>query len=223
MHADSHDNIIRITNGLGPVNAPTWSPDGTQIAFYAPDTNNHHGIYLLNITCALKGKDCASNPTFLTLGIEPDWSPDGKKIVYLNTSRYEVHVVDIQNLSQTVIVSHELGRCNSPQWSPDGTKIALVCDQTIYTINPTSGHPINLVSGALYLRWKPDGGKIAFIGTEMLDPGLGQSLDLEGTISATAVFVMDANGTNITRISKSNEENIGWLTWILMNSTKEGH
>src|SRR6185369_8976987 len=40
--ADS--KVIRITNISGTADAPSWSPDGSQIAFhaYAPDANNRY-------------------------------------------------------------------------------------------------------------------------------------------------------------------------------------
>jgi len=212
----NQNNSIRITQNLISPNAPDWSPNGTQIVFYAYDADSRDfGIYLLEVKCILQGENCTPEPTFLISGDYPDWSPDGKKIVYRDRARSEIYIVDVQNPGETVKISEGLGSCSSPQWSPDGIKIAFVCNETVYIVDPDGGNPINLMSGSLYLlKWSPDGKKIAFIGTEALDPNLGQVLDLEGTIGSTAVYIMDANGANVVRITKSNEESIGWFTWF---------
>ena len=218
----NQNNPIRITQNLISPNSPDWSPNGTQIAFYAYDANSRDfGIYLLDVKCVLQNQKCTSKPTFLISGDYPDWSPDGKKIVYRDRSRSEIYIVDVQNPVETVNISEGLGSCSSPQWSPDGTKIAFVCNETVYIVDPDGGNPVSLVSGSLYLlRWSPDGKKIAFIGTDALDPNLGQVLDLEGTIGSTAVFIMDANGVNVKRITRSNEESIGWFAWISTDGIK---
>lgn len=215
IRSDNTYESVRLTKNLGP-HASTWSPDGSQIAFYAYDAKiRGNAIYILKVGCILRGENCTPTPTFVTEGVNPDWSPDGKKIVYQIRSQ-GIQVVDIQNPSEIVNISH----CgSSPQWSPDGKKIAFACEGGIYLVDPDGGNPISLVAGAFYPRWSPDGKKIAFIGGETLDPNLGQILDLEGMITSTAIFTMDTNGTNITRITNNNNESIGWFNWILMNNS----
>jgi Tol biopolymer transport system component len=217
IKVSNENKVVKVTHGLRTPNAPTWSPDGAQIAFYAYDTKSRsNGIYLLNVECILKNNNCNPEPMFLTPGANPDWSPDGKKIVY-QIYRRGIYIVDIQNSGEPVNVS----QCGiSPQWSPDGKKIAFLCDKSIYITDSNGENSTKLIDGALYLRWSPDGKKIAFIGTEILDSNLGQVLDLEGTIDSTAVFIMDANGANVKRVTNSNEESIGWFTWVSTNIPK---
>jgi len=218
MHADNNDQTVRLTYSAGSY-APTWSPDGSQIAFYAYDEKSRdNAIYLLNVECVLRGENCTPKPTFLIPGDDPDWSPDGRKMVYRDASKNEIYVVDIYNPTEKFKVSQGLSLCHSPQWSPDGTKIGFVCNYTMYSVDSNGENLVNFGIQGLYLKWSPDGKKMAFIGTEALDPNLGQVLDVEGMITSTAVFIMDTDGTNITRITKRNDESIGWFTWIPTNS-----
>ena len=219
-----NSKTIRVTNNSDFyhrfVGTPTWSPDGTKLAFYAPSAQSIFGIYLLNIQCVLQGENCMPEPTFLVEGVNPDWSPDGKKIVYqggYGSAHRGIYVADIQNPSEPV----KIGECDgSPQWSPDGTKIVSVCVGTIQIIDANGDNVVKYASDGYNPKWSPDGKKIAFIGTETLDSHLGQPLDIEGNVLSRAVFIMDANGTNTTRITKNNEETIRWFTWISTDSIK---
>jgi len=223
MAANDNRKTVRLTYNLIFPLASAWSPDSTQLAIvaYAPDVESHYGIYLLNVACVLQGENCTPKPTFLIPGRSPDWSPDGKKIVYRDSPSDEIRVVNVQNPDQIADISQGLTDCGSPQWSPDGKQIAFACEDAIYLVDPDGGNRVSLMSGNISdLKWTPDGKKIAFIGTKTLDPNLGQTLDLEGTVLSTAVFMMDANGANLTRITQSNEESIGWFTWIPTNKVK---
>jgi len=212
-------NPIRVTENPGPDDMPVWSPDGTKIAFYAYVPNIlTNGIFLLDVECIVRGKACLPKQKFLISGVDPAWSPNGKNLVYRDETNYDIYIVDIQNPVNVVEISQGLGPCVSPRWSPHGDQIAFICNETMYSVEPDGKNLTKLISGALYLRWSPDGEKITFIGTEKLDSHLGQSLDLEGMVSSTAIFIMDANGTNLRRVTKSNEESIGWFTWLLASS-----
>jgi Tol biopolymer transport system component len=79
MNADG-TNVTRITNDPSDDFSPTWSPDGTRIAFVS-DRDNPSGVnnlYVMNVD--------GSELTRLTTGDEidygPAWSPDGKQIAF---------------------------------------------------------------------------------------------------------------------------------------------
>jgi hypothetical protein len=66
-----------LTNGQGNSRYPSWSPDGSKIAF-ASDRSGSWQIYVMNVD--------GSGVVQLTSGgnhIEPAWSPDGTKIAYV--------------------------------------------------------------------------------------------------------------------------------------------
>lgn len=217
------EQSVQLTNNPGSTYAPSWSPDGTHIAFCAYDVElRKYAIFLINVECILRGENCVPEPTFLTSGVDPDWSPDGEKIVFRG-SRREIFVINIQDPDEPINISQELTACYSPQWSPDGAKIAFACNEGIYLVDPDGRNPVHIPISAPYLRWSPDGEKIAFTGTEELDPNLGRVLDLEGMVTSTAVFIMDATGTNVERITRNNKESIGWFTWISTGSLEIKH
>ena len=86
-------NLLRLTQGPASDTYPTWSPDGTQIAFVS-DRNNGIDIYLMNAD--------GTNPIQLTHNVwemdgGPSWSPDGRKIAFSSYShvlRADIHVMN---------------------------------------------------------------------------------------------------------------------------------
>ena len=90
---------VRLTNNTVPDQAPTWSPDGSQIAFF-------HGLRFGDGTISVIGasggaiRSIGSGP----IGSSPRWSPDGTRIAYLYFGR---------NLRATLADSRAKGRIYS--------------------------------------------------------------------------------------------------------------
>jgi TolB protein len=116
--------------------------------------------------------------------------------------------MDGANLKQLTNLKIEyLWMTSYPRWSPDGTKIIFeyVTNEhskdspaiSIFTINPDGSDMNDLIGdGATYhgLRqdpaWSPDSKKVAFV-------------TYENSKDSTNIYIMDANGTNIARITDS--------------------
>jgi Tol biopolymer transport system component len=79
---------------------PTWSPDGSQIAF---NTLNPWSVYIINV-------DGSELQEVLPGGKEPDWSPDGERFLLDGIWMINIDGSDL----------HALFYGNSPDWSPDG-------------------------------------------------------------------------------------------------------
>jgi Tol biopolymer transport system component len=78
MNADG-TNVTQLTNDVTDAREPTWSPNGSKIAFYADrDVTTSHIFYMnadgtgvTQITSSPTGADQA-----------PAWSPDGTRIAF---------------------------------------------------------------------------------------------------------------------------------------------
>lgn len=128
-------NQIRLTQGAESSINPTWSADGTRIAFtrfgsvtrfvyseiYVMDADGSNQMQLTN-SAGIRG----------AMNEAPDWSPGGTKIAfsrYGTNSNIQIYVMNSDGSNVAKITSNG---GEGPFWSPDGTKIAFT--------NYRSGH-----------------------------------------------------------------------------------
>jgi Tol biopolymer transport system component len=102
-----------------------------------------------------------------------------------------------------------------PSWSPDGSLIAFDCGDYICTIHPDGTDMKRLTSPGSFPVWSKDGKKIAFISSR---GDLGKCLNSGGCgevgMYSNAVFVMNSDGSDVTRLSWHNDEDIEWFAWL---------
>lgn len=170
---------------------PTWSPDGTEIAF-SRWGKQEPGIWVMNADGSGKRR--------VTNGPDeaPTWSPDGTRIAFqrdLRTWRRStlaqpgIYVMNTDGSGQTA-----LGGGSRPAWSPDGTKIAF---DGISVMNADGSDERALkpswpCSGGSSPDWSPDGTKIAFV-------RVCDTVHCDGI--CISVAVMNADGSNDTDIT----------------------
>jgi TolB protein len=188
-----------LTNNPAFDTTPAWSPDGARIAFGSLRDGDFE-IFVMNAD--------GTNPVNLTnspnTDLWPTWSPDGTKIAF-HTFRdagsglqSEIYVMDADGSNQTNLSQNAAIDVN-PQWSPDGTKIAFMRqvpfsgDAEIYVMDAATGmNQTNLTNNPAAdagASWSPDGSRIAFESSR--DDAFGE------------VYVMNADGTGVTRITNS--------------------
>jgi hypothetical protein len=121
----------------------------------------------------------------------PAWSPDGTKIAFTSNrdGDYEIYVMNPDG-SEQMRLTASLHSTSSPNWSPDGTKITFISIyEGIYTMNADGSDVTKILSDnrvMFDLAWSPDGSKMAFI--------------ISTSPSRDEIFIMDADGTNLTRL-----------------------
>jgi dipeptidyl aminopeptidase/acylaminoacyl peptidase len=118
-------NVIRRTNNPARDFSPTWSPDGTRIAFWS-DRDGNFEIYVMNST--------GSGLTRLTNNpaddYDPAFSPDSKKIAFWSGTgnSHDVYMMNVDGTNVTNL-TNGAGDNAEPTWSPDGTKIVFVSNR----------------------------------------------------------------------------------------------
>jgi Tol biopolymer transport system component len=172
---------------------PTWSPDGSKIAFRSIGRHGYgNSIYLMNAD----GSNLQEVVVDFSGVREPpeigsfDWSPDGGRFVFdagghggvpeakLTTNLFTARVdgKDLVRLTNDTEVMN-----GSPQWSPDGRTIVFVSDARglarakIQLIN-ADGTNRQTVRNGCFPSWSPDGSKILFAGLSACSGGVCQQL-----------------------------------------------
>jgi TolB protein len=116
---------LRILDSDEPILSPTWSPDGSQVA-YVSFEGRRPGIYAQNI----RTRERQKLASFRGLNGAPAWSPDGSRMA-LTLSRDgnpEIYVMDIATKSLTRLTNH-YAIDTEPRWMPDGKSLIFTSDR----------------------------------------------------------------------------------------------
>jgi Tol biopolymer transport system component len=113
---------------LGPGGAPSWSPDGSALAFIQfvegrqDFGNNFHDRLVVASAATLQVRVLAdvmdpdvSDPSGVPLLFQPQWTPDGGAVYWLDA--VGAHVVDVASGTVADIPALAIG-CDDLQWQP---------------------------------------------------------------------------------------------------------
>ncbi|MDQ3346425.1 MAG: hypothetical protein M3545_00500 [Acidobacteriota bacterium] len=173
---------VYLENGayVGAGTDPSWSPDGSRLAFAGYD---QPGIFVLNLA--------DWSVTHLpVIGGSPAWSPDGQKLAF---AADELYVMGADG-SNVVRLTQGVGFFGQPAWSQNGRSIAFDCqidagDQDICAIQVDGTGLVRLTSDPAWdsgPAFSPDGSKIAFARSTFFEN--------------TRIAVMNADGTGLTQM-----------------------
>lgn len=159
------------------VQNPSWSPDGTRIAF-ASDMDGPFSIYTMNAD----GSDIQrlTTPEQETLDESPIWSPDGSSIAFSRTyeprSTTDLLVIRADGSGLTNLTNlDDYIRALWPTWSSDGSRLAFVryrptgyrtyAGDTYLIGADGSGlqRLTDIPGGAMWPSWSPDDEHITFV------------------------------------------------------------
>lgn len=166
---------------------PTWSPDGSRIAFSSNRTESYHIYTMYTDGFGL------SSALGVSGAVSPSWSPDGTQIAYVD-GQGQPHVMDALTGANDVTIT-TVSYAQSVDWSPDGTMLVTDPEGQIAVVNSDgTGVATYLTDGdGTYdyaPAWSPDGTQIAFT-REIPD------------VTSADVFVMEADGSNPVNLTIS--------------------
>ena len=198
-------NPLRLTEHPALDGRPSWSPDGTKIAFVSKrDDKFDEEIYVMNADGTQPVRLTHTGGIASIPDLSPDWSPDGSKIAFVRKFRGRQNIF-VMNPDGTDIVQLTFSeRVNVvPSWSPDSTQIAFSSGVTyiingdrlgydqIFVMNADGSNRRQITdnrSSDIGPCWSPDGSKIAF------------SHNVDGKWN-DEIYVMNADGTHPTRLT----------------------
>ncbi len=108
-----------------PVLAPTWSPDGREIAYVSFETNRP-AIFRQNLQTG--AREQLTN--FRGLNSSPSWSPDGRTMamVLSKDGSPDIYLMDLASKQLTRITRH-YAIDTEPAWMPDGKSLLFTSDR----------------------------------------------------------------------------------------------
>jgi len=212
---------------------PSWSPDGTKIAFISRKYPNPGAeLYTMNADgsgVSQISHDCPVAPC-VEVQHKVSWSPDGARIAYSHgivnqptpgeDTFLDIFIINVDGTNETRLTHFGDGPtpdhfADYPDWSPDGTKItfmgvtAKIPTDQVYVINVDGTGLVRLTQPAAGRSfsfepdWSPDGNEIAYDAFRTDGPDAFH----------TQLWIMTANGNNMRQVTSTPLGLSSYLSW----------
>lgn len=150
---------------------PSWSPDGTKIAF----SSNRHSMLsdpsdLEIFVIDLKTFEVKQLTNAYLQSYSPSWSPDGLQIAFMSNrdGDWEIYIMNADGTNVTQITRNTASD-RFPRWSPDGQQLIFHSDRDgnleLYLINTDGTNEVRLTTNPASdatATFSPDGKWIVF-------------------------------------------------------------
>ncbi len=159
-------HLVRLTTDSVGDDQPSWSPDGSSIAFKSWRSGNED-IWVIPATGGT-ATQITVEPRYEE---HPSWSPDGSQIAITAWADGDgdIWILPAAGGVATQVTTDVTHDEQHPCWSPDGSTIAFQSDSNgnsdIWVIPSSGGTAVQITNDPawdVHPCWSPDGAKIAF-------------------------------------------------------------
>jgi TolB protein len=210
-------NPETIVSSTEPLMSPSWSPDGSKIA-YVSFEGGQSAIYVQGVFTGQRQKVTS----FKGINSAPAWSPDGRKLAMTlsKDGNPDIFVFDLATKKLTPVVRH-YAIDTEPSWSPDGRYLLFTSDRggkpQIYRVSAFGGRAQRMTFQNSYnarASYSPDGKLLTVvtldegnyrIAVQDLDSGVMQVLS-QGSLDESPSFA--PNGSMIIYSSKADGRSV---------------
>ena len=194
---------VRITNTGVDESQPTWSPDGTRLAYTSPDGDGRPQVFWLRIDDLLPNRLLFRSES----ESDPAWSPEGTWVAFA--------ALDENGVSQGLFIGNPSGvdripitqsPDRFPVWSPNGKKLAFVSTRDenpeIYVLKIGNDGPDGQArrvtenpAGDFAPEWSPNNKDVAFL----TDRSGGQD-----------IYVVSEKGENVRALTRNDVDELSF-------------